>query len=257
MSNRRRTALTVSGLVAAGLVPIVLAQSNAAAYDVFCVGGSWDTGEGRTMEQAGFPDAVPGDIRQFWPGEFPGGDSDIINVVDSDKVVYEEFPDASQKYMCAGTSAAPCVISSTVSLSYETWKSQHWNVGAEVGGSYSFFSAKARAEYGRDWGERESRTETVSNMAPYKLGDIIQPAHFIEWRKRTGEFKGGFFNTGAVCRADGEFGEQYEWRDDPTGITFSFDRNIGEGNVWMKEGEKTRWEEDYAGQDGGNPPNIP
>jgi hypothetical protein len=255
--NKRRTTLLLTGLMAGGLVPMLVVQSSAHGNDVFCVGDSWPVGDGRTMEQANFPQVLPSDVRSSWPGGIPGGESVATDIVDSNKVVYEEFPDPRQKYMCAGTSAAPCVISSTVSLTYETWKSAHWKVGGEAGGAYSFFSVKASGEYGKEWGERESRTETVSNMAPYKLGDIIQPAHFMEWRNRTGQVKGGYFNTGAVCRTgEGEFGEQYEWRDEPTGITFSFDRNIGEGNVWMKEGDKTTWETDYTGQDG-RPPNIP
>jgi hypothetical protein len=257
MPSRRSAVWSIGGILGATVVALVLTDTPAYAYNVFCAGDSWPTGTGSTMEQADFPSVLPSDVRASWPEGLPGGDSVAMNVVDSNSVVYQEYPDLTQKFLCAGTSAAPCVISSTVTHTFETWQAQHWKVGAEIDGGYMYAKVKVSAEYGREWGSRDSKTVSVTNMAPYKLGDTIQPAHFIEWRNRAGQVKGGYFNTGAVCRTrDGESGEQYEWRDDPTGITFDFDRNIGEGEVWMKEGEKTSWDAPYNGQDGW-PPNIP
>lgn len=255
--GRRRKVWVFAGLMAGALVPLLVVQSQASAYDVFCVGASWKAPGGKTMEEAGFPEALPSDIRDLW-GKVPGGDSTAMSLKDSDKVVYQFYPDLKQKYLCAETSAAPCVISETVTLTYETWQSENWKVEAEVGGSvFGWFTVKASGGYGREWGSRESKSTAISNMAPYKLGDIIQPAHFIEWRERTGTVKGGYINTGAICRTDGEQGEQYEWRGEATDITFTFRNNIGEGSVWMKEGEPLTWEKPYSGQDGGLPPNYP
>jgi hypothetical protein len=255
----RRKAWVFAGLMAGALIPLLVVQSQASAYDVFCVGGSWKSPSGNeTMEEVEYPSPLPSDIRSLWPKGLPGGDSVAMNVVDSPDVTYVFYPDYAQKYMCAETSAAPCVISETVSLTYETWQSQHWSAGTDSGATFPYLTVKASFEYGMEWGSRQSKTTSISNMAPYKLGDIIQPAHFIEWRGRSAEVRGGYFNTNATCRtSDGEFGEQYRWKDDATGIPVSFERNIGEGSVWLKEGEPTNWVRPYKGQDGGLPPNYP
>lgn len=254
--GRRRKVWVFAGLMAGALVPLLVVQTQASAYNVFCVGASWKAPDGKTMEEAGFPEALPSDIRELW-GKVPGGDSTAMSLKDSDKVVYQFYPDLTQKYLCAETSAAPCVISETITLTYETWQSENWHVESEISGGFKFVTVKASGGYGREWGNRQTKSTAISNMAPYKLGDIIQPAHFIEWRERKGTVKGGYINTGAICRTDGEQGEQYEWRDDATDIPFTFRNNIGEGSVWMKEGEPLTWEKPYSGQDGGLPPNYP
>jgi hypothetical protein len=257
MSSRRRKVWVFAGLMAGALVPMLVVQSQASAYDAFCVGASWRAPSDKTMEEAGFPTALPSEIRNLW-GDRPGGESTAADIADADKVMYQFYPDTNQKFLCAETSAAPCVISATVTLTYETWKSENWHIESEASGSlFNWVNLKVSGGYGQEWGNRESKSTTISNMAPYKLGDIIQPAHFIEWRERKGKVKGAYFNTGAICRTDGEQGEQYEWRDDTTDISFTFRNNIGEGNVWMKEGEKTSWEKAYSGQDGTSPPNYP
>jgi hypothetical protein len=254
--RRRRLAWAFAVLMAGALVPLVVVQSQASAYTVFCVGASWKAPNGGTMEEANFPNVVLSGARDSWPGGLPSSDKNsTATTTDSDKVIYRLYPDTKQKFLCAGTSAAPCVVQSTVTIAYETWESQNWRVSTEVGGSYMWASVKVSAQYGREYGQRTTKTTSVTNMVPYKLGDVVQPAYFIEWRERSGQATGGYYNTGAVCRTDGEYGEQYEWRDKPTGITFKFERNIGEGNMWMKETAPTEFEQAYNGQEG--PPTIP
>jgi hypothetical protein len=244
--------------MAGALIPLLVVESQAQAYDVFCVGASWTSPvDGQTMEAANFPGVVLSDIRRVWPGGLPGSDkeSGAGAILDSDKVVYRLQPDVSKKFRCAGTSAAPCVIQDAMTITYETWQSQNWKIESTVTGNYlplptSGYAASVSvtAGYGKEWGSRESKSTTVTNMVPYKLGDTIEPAAFIEWRVRRGEAHGGYFNTGATCRTDSEFGEQYEWRDDPTGIKFSFERNIGEGTEWILENAPLERTEDYKGQ---------
>jgi hypothetical protein len=254
--RRRRLAWGFAVLMAGALVPLVVVQSQASAYTVFCVGASWKAPQGGTMEEAGFPSVVLSGARDAWEGSIPSSDKNsTATKVDSDTVTYRLYPDTKQKFLCAGTSAAPCVVQSTVTITYETWESQNWSVSIEGSGSYMWASVKTSASYGREYGQRTSKQTAVTNMVPYKLRDVVQPAYFIEWRERSGQAVGGYFNTGATCRTAGEYGEQYEWREDPTGITFKFERNIGEGNMWMKETSPTEFTQPYSGQEGA--PTIP
>ena len=254
----RRKAWVFAGLMAGALVPLVVVQSQAAAYNVFCVGSSWASPEdGKTMEAVNFPSVVLSGIRSSWPGGLPGSDKESYagNLTDGDKVVYRYQPDKTKKFTCAGSSAAPCVIQDALTITYESWKSENWHVSTTITNGYSAGGAggytgsvAVTAGYGQEWGHRDTKSTTVTNMVPYKLGDTIEPAAFIEWRVRTGEAVGGYFNTGATCRTDGEYGEQYEWRDQPTGVTFSFENNIGEGTEWLLETAPLERTVDYKGQ---------
>jgi len=92
--RRRRLAWAFAVLMAGALVPLVVFQSQASAYTVFCVGASWKAPNGGTMEEAGFPSVVLSGARDSWPGGLPSSDKNsTATTADSDKVTYRLYPD--------------------------------------------------------------------------------------------------------------------------------------------------------------------
>ena len=230
-----RIALVLSAVLVGALVTTVFVQTQASALSVFCVGADWSDGDGGTMADSGYPSPVPTTMRDdLWKAGSDGESRAVMGDLDSaTHRIYS--PQTDKKRECPADAAAPCVVTDVVTITAETWKVQEWEVRANPGGSIFGINVGISGGYGEEYGERHSETYTLSNMVPYGIGKTVMPSSFIDWKTRPGAIKGGYFKTGAVCRADGGSGQQYEFRDENI-ATFTAEENVGSGGTWIFEG---------------------
>lgn len=235
-SGMRRRLLMLGTLMAAILVPglVIQAQANAAA--VFCVGPSWSDGNGGTMAGSNYPSPVSTKFRDDLWHAGPDGETKLVQGNLDNKIHRIYYPQYEKKRECPADAAAPCVVTDLVTIQAETWKVQKWNVSATASGSLFGIGAGISGGYGEDYGKRDTQAYALSNLVPYGIGTTVMPSNFIDWKVRSGTTRGGYFKTGATCRADKEFGQQYEYRD-VEWANWTAEENIGSGGTWVFDGD--------------------
>lgn len=236
LSGTRRKVLVLGALMAGVLVPTLVVQTQAHALSVFCVAPGWGNGEGGTMGGSNFPSPVSTKMRDdVWHSGSPG-ETTLVKGALASKIHRVYSPQYEKKRECPKDAAAPCVVTDVVTITAETWKVQKWDVHGSGGGSLFGINLGVSGGYGEESGKRDSQAYTLSNMVPYGIGKTVIPGSFIDWKTRSGTVRGGYFRTGAACRIDGAFGQQYEYRDEEW-ASWTAEENTGSGGTWVFDGD--------------------
>ncbi|HEY6797322.1 MAG TPA: hypothetical protein VI248_21820, partial [Kineosporiaceae bacterium] len=204
---------------------------------VFCVGPDWSDGSGGTMAGSQYPSPISTKIRDDVWHTGSEGETRLVKAGLADKMHRIYYPQDEKKRECPKDAAAPCVVTDVVTIAAETWKVQSWNVGGTGGGSIFGLNLGISGGYGQESGQKERQEFTLSNMVPYGIGKTVTPSSFQDWKTRSGTVRGGYFRTGTMCRSGGNFGQQYEYRDEDW-ATWTAEENVGGGGTWIFDGDK-------------------